>query len=187
MPGKGSRSLPALTLVLGGARSGKSRLAGQLAGACPGPRTFIATAEPSDREMVERIARHRADRSGQGWWTIEAPRDLAGALAAAPDGVVLVDCLTLWLSNLMLAGEDPAGATDALLEALAARAAPVVVVSNEVGWSLVPETPLGRAFRDAQGRLNQQVAAAAGLVVAVMAGLPVVLKGRLPADLPGAV
>lgn len=147
------------------------------------PRRYIATAEAFDDEMRARIARHRADR-GAGWTTVEAPRDLAGALAHAdPAEIVLVDCATLWLSNHMIADQDPETATEGLLAALAATAAPVVVVSNEVGWSIVPENALARAFRDAQGRLNQRLAAKAGLVVAVMAGLPVALKGALPPGL----
>jgi adenosylcobinamide kinase/adenosylcobinamide-phosphate guanylyltransferase len=130
--------------------------------------------------MAARIARHREDR-GTHWHTIEAPRDLPGALAAAPAGVVLIDCATLWLTNVMLADDgDVEAETAALLAALLARAQPVIVVSNEVGWSIVPENALARRFRDAQGRLNQRLAGAAGLVVAVMAGLPMVLKGRMP-------
>ncbi|MCX7644548.1 MAG: bifunctional adenosylcobinamide kinase/adenosylcobinamide-phosphate guanylyltransferase [Rhodobacteraceae bacterium] len=171
--------LPRLSLVLGGARSGKSRLAEALAALAPGPRSYIATAEPGDAEMAARIARHRADRAGGGWVTLEAPHDLAGALAAAR-GVVLIDCLTLWLSNRMLAGADPEAEAGALLAVLAAHPGPVVAVSNEVGWSIVPENALARAFRDAQGRLNQALAAEAGLVVAAIAGLPLALKGDLP-------
>lgn len=129
--------------------------------------------------MRARIAEHRDRRTG--WRTIEAPRDVAGALAqVAPGDAVLLDCATLWLTNVMLAGEDVAAAGDALMAALAACPAPVVVVTNEVGLSIVPENALARAFRDAQGRLNQRLAAQAGLAVAVWAGLPLVLKGRLP-------
>ena len=130
--------------------------------------------------MRDRIATHRQDR-GEGWETVDAPLDLAGALAAVPaDAAVLVDCATLWLTNHMLAEHDLALETGRLLAALAACAAPVVVVSNEVGWGIVPDNALARRFRDAQGRLNQQMAAQADLVVGVMAGLPFALKGRLP-------
>jgi adenosylcobinamide kinase/adenosylcobinamide-phosphate guanylyltransferase len=175
----GSLPLPALSLIIGGARSGKSRLAERLAGLHAGPRTYIATAEASDPEMAARIARHRSDRAGGSWRTVEVPHDLAGALAAS-EGLVLVDCLTLWLANRMLAGADPEAESGALVDALAAHPGPVICVSNEVGWSIVPDNALARAFRDEQGRLNQRVAAGAGLVVAAMAGLPLVLKGRLP-------
>ena len=127
-----------------------------------------------------RIAQHRADR-GAGWQTVEVPRDLAGALAAVPaDAVVLVDCATLWLTNHLLAEADLDAQSAGLLAALAACAAPVAVVSNEVGWGIVPDNALARRFRDAQGRLNQQMAAQADLVVAVMAGLPMALKGAVP-------
>lgn len=161
-------------LFLGGARSGKSRLAQQAAEACPGALTLIATAEPLDAEMAARIARHQADR-GPRWTLIEAPLALPQALAAAP-GVVLVDCLTLWLSNVMLAGQDVAAAEAALCGAIAARHDPLFLVSNEVGLGLVPETPLGRAFRDAQGRLNQAVAATVDRVDFVASGLALRLK-----------
>jgi adenosylcobinamide kinase/adenosylcobinamide-phosphate guanylyltransferase len=131
--------------------------------------------------MAAKIAAHR-DARGGGWRTVEAPVDVAPALAACdPRAVVLLDCATLWLSNRMLAGV-PGDAGDALLAALAGCPAPVVVVSNEVGMGVVPDTPLGRAFRGAQGRLNQRLAAAAGLAVLVVAGLPLVLKGALPGD-----
>lgn len=170
--------LPKLTLVIGGARSGKSALAERLVVASGRARTYIATAQPFDDEMRARIARHQAAR-GAGWRTVAAPTDVAGALRAA-EGVVLMDCATLWLSNHLLAGADIAAESAGLLAALAACAAPVVVVSNEVGWSIVPENALARAFRDHQGRLNQALAAEAGLVVAVMAGLPLVLKGAMP-------
>ena len=173
--------LPQISLVIGGARSGKSGLAERLVTGTGLTRRYIATAEAWDDEMRDRIARHRADR-GQGWITVEAPLDLTAALAQAQKAeVVLVDCATLWLTNHLLADHDLVQEGTGLLAALAACAAPVVVVSNEVGWGIVPENALARTFRDAQGRLNQQIAAQAGLVVGVMAGLPMVLKGRLPA------
>ncbi len=172
--------LPRLSLVLGGARSGKSRLAERLATGSARPRRYIATAEAWDDEMRDRIARHRADR-GDAWETVEAPLDLASALGAAGQGeVVLIDCATLWLTNHLLAEHDLAVETASLLAALAACPAPVIMVSNEVGWGIVPDNALARAFRDAQGRLNQHMAAQADLVVGVMAGLPMVLKGHLP-------
>ena len=164
-----------LTLVLGGARSGKSRHAESLVTAEPAPWTYVATAEPLDDEMRERIAAHRA-RRGDGWRAIEAPRDLAGALAGICDGAVLVDCLTLWLSNLMLADADIDAETARLETALASIAAPVVLVSNEVGSGIVPDNALARRFRDAQGRLNQRMAARADRVVLMVAGLPLVVK-----------
>lgn len=167
-----------LTLVLGGARSGKSRHAEALARATGLPRLYVATAEPFDDEMRERIDRHRADRAGDGWQTVEAPLDLAEALRAAraTGGVTLVDCATLWLSNLLLAERDVAAAQAELLATLAVSGGPVVIVSNEVGFGIVPETPLGRRFRDAQGRLNAALAAAADRVTLVVAGLPLDLK-----------
>jgi len=169
--------------VIGGARSGKSRLAEQLVTISGRPLVYIATAEAWDDEMRARIAAHQADR-GADWHTVEAPHDPSAALASVPAGAaVLIDCATLWLSNRLLAGADLAAETEALLAALAACEAPVVVVTNEVGWSIVPDNALARQFRDAQGRLNQHLASAAGLVVAVMAGLPLVLKGELPTEL----
>lgn len=174
------QGLPPLTVVLGGARSGKSRLAERLITATDCPRIYIATAEGWDDEMRARITQHRADR-GPEWDTWDAPHDLAAALTRVPSGaVVLLDCATLWLTNRMLAEADLVAEYAALLEALAACASPVVVVTNEVGLSIVPENALARRFRDEQGRLNQHLAAQAGLVVAVMAGLPLVLKGALP-------
>ena len=173
-------SLPKLTLIIGGARSGKSRLAERLVSACGCPRTYIATAQGWDDEMRTRIDLHK-DQRGDQWITVEAPLDLMGALADAKRAeVVLVDCATLWLSNQLLAEADLDAQSTLLLSAIAACLAPVIVVSNEVGWSIVPDNALARAFRDAQGRLNQQMAAQADLVVAVMAGLPIVLKGTLP-------
>ncbi len=169
--------------MIGGARSGKSRTAEALVAASGLPKTYIATAQPFDDEMRTRVAAHRADR-GSGWCTIEAPRDLATALAQAAKGVVLIDCATLWLTNVILADGDVAAETASLLGALRASANPVVIVSNEVGMSIVPENALARRFRDDQGRLNQILAAQADLVVAVMAGLALVLKGQMPKAAP---
>lgn len=167
------------TLVLGGARSGKSRHAEGLVRALPGgaPR-YIATAQAWDDEMAARIQTHRAQRDGQGWVTVEAPHDLAATLAAQPpDAPVLIDCLTLWLTNRMLAEADLAAESAALATAISAHPAPVVAVSNEVGLGIVPENALARAFRDAAGRLHQDLAAQADRVVLVVAGLPLAVKG----------
>lgn len=166
-----------LTLVLGGARSGKSRHAEELVERLPGPWSYIATAQAYDEEMAERIALHRS-RRGDGWQTLDAPHELAGALNGLPAGrPVLVDCLTLWLTNRMLAEADVEAESAALAEALAARDSETVVVSNEVGLSIVPENALARRFRDAQGRLNQMVAARADAVIFMVAGLPMRVKG----------
>jgi adenosylcobinamide kinase/adenosylcobinamide-phosphate guanylyltransferase len=162
--------------VLGGARSGKSRYAEGLMTALPPPWIFVATAEAGDAEMAERIAMHRA-RRGADWRTIEAPHDLAAVLAHGDGSApALVDCLTLWLSNRMLADADVEVEAAGLEAALARRAAPVVVVSNEVGFGIVPDNALARRFRDLQGRLNQRMAARAGRVVLMVAGLPLVVK-----------
>lgn len=167
-----------LTLILGGARSGKSRRAQALAEESSDRRVFIATAEAFDGEMADRIARHQADR-GPGWKTVEAPLDLSGVIMqqSSVDTVCLVDCLTLWLSNLMHADRDVAVETEALIRRLKNAVGPVVLVSNEVGLGLVPEKPLGRRFRDAQGRLNQEIAAVCHRVEFIAAGLPLTLKG----------
>lgn len=170
-------SIP-LTLVLGGARSGKSRHAESLIAALPAPWIYIATAEAGDDEMTARIAAHRA-RRGAIWRTIEAPRDLAAALAASASMPVLVDCMTLWLSNLLLAGADIDKEIERLEKALAAAAAPVVLVANELGSGIVPDHALGRQFRDLQGMLNQRIAARADRVVLMVAGLPLAVKGTL--------
>jgi adenosylcobinamide kinase/adenosylcobinamide-phosphate guanylyltransferase len=138
----------------------------------------VATAEPFDAEMKARIAEHRSRRGGQ-WQTVEAPLDLAGALEAAPAGaVVLVDCLTLWLNNLMYKERDIDAETARLEAALAIRRGAVVLVSNEVGSGIVPDNAEARRFRDLQGRLNQRIAARADHVVLLVAGLPMVVKGR---------
>ncbi len=166
-----------MTLVLGGARSGKSRYAEALTTAFPPPWTYIATAEALDQEMTERIAEHKK-RRGDGWQTVDAPRDLPAAILANPATTpILADCLTLWLSNLMLADQDIEAATERLDNALASRSAPTILVANEVGFGIVPENALARRFRDAQGRLNQLVAARADRVVLVVAGIPLVIKG----------
>ncbi len=173
-------TLKKISLVLGGAASGKSAFAEALVTDAGRPRVYIATAQPFDDEMRAKIATHRATR-GPDWRTLEAPYDLAAALATVTaDEVALIDCVTLWLSNLMLSDQDAAGAEARLGQALALCPAPVVMVSNELGQGVVPDTALGRAFRSAQGRLNQRLAARAELVVAVMAGLPLLLKGALP-------
>jgi cob(I)alamin adenosyltransferase len=166
---------PPLTLLLGGARSGKSRHAEALVAALPAPWVYIATAQPFDAEMQARIELHRS-RRGAGWQTMEAPLDLASALVEAGARPVLVDCLTLWLSNLMLHGHNIPAAVAAVETALAARAAPTVLVTNEVGLGIVPEHPLGRAFRDEAGALNQSMAARADRVLFMVAGLPLTLK-----------
>ena len=172
--------LPPLTLVLGAASSGKSAFAEALVLSRPGARRYIATAEAWDDEMRVKIAQHQAQR-GPDWRTIEAPLDIATAIAGTgPQDTILIDCATLWLSNHMLAGHDCEALSDDLIAALTACPARVVIVSNEVGLGLVPDTPLGRQFRDAQGRLNQRLAARADTVVFVVAGLPMVVKGEMP-------
>jgi len=171
-------ALPRSTLVLGGARSGKSAYAEGLIRDASIHAVYLATAEAGDAEMADRIARHRAAR-GDGWLTIEEPLDLIGTLDrfGRANRPVLVDCLTLWLSNLMHAERDIAAETAALAAAIGELAGPVVFVSNEVGQGIVPDNALARAYRDHAGRLNQAVAAAAERVVFVAAGLPMVLKG----------
>jgi adenosylcobinamide kinase/adenosylcobinamide-phosphate guanylyltransferase len=165
-----------LTLVLGGARSGKSRYAEWLIATYPKPWIYVATAEARDDEMAERIAAHKAKRDA-GWQTVEAPQDLADALKAAPsDAAVLVDCLTLWLSNLMEGAFDIETQTTRLQAALGERAGPTVLVSNEVGLGIVPDNALARRFRDLQGTLNQRLAAQAARVIMMVAGLPVPVK-----------
>lgn len=170
-------TLPPLTLVLGGARSGKSRHAEALIEAAAPASLYLATAEALDDEMAERIRHHRA-RRGARWTTREEPLDLATALSqvARPERPVLVDCVTLWLSNLLLAGRGVDAAIAALLDTLPRLAGPVVLVANEVGLGIVPENALARAFRDHAGRLNQAIAARAQRVVFLAAGLPLTLK-----------
>jgi adenosylcobinamide kinase/adenosylcobinamide-phosphate guanylyltransferase len=151
---------PTAHLVLGGARSGKSRHAEALVRAMPGPWIYVATAEARDDEMAERIARHRQERGPQ-WHTVEAPRALAEAIETAPEGApVLVDCLTLWLTNVMLADEDVEAACRQL-----------------VGFGIVPDNALARRFRDHAGLLNQRLAAVVDEVILMVAGLPLTVKG----------
>lgn len=165
------------TLILGGARSGKSRFAEELAQAAPGRRIYIATAEALDDEMAQRIAHHRLQR-GDGWQTVECPLALADAITAhaVPDVVVLVDCLTLWLSNLMMADADIAAECGRLADAISAAPGTLLLVSNEVGQGIVPDNALARRFRDEAGRLNQAIARIADAVWFVTAGIPTRLK-----------
>ncbi|KQM22292.1 adenosylcobinamide kinase/adenosylcobinamide phosphate guanyltransferase [Novosphingobium sp. Leaf2] len=164
-------------LVLGGARSGKSRYAQSRAEAHAGTLAYIATAQALDGEMATRIARHRQDR-GPRWITLEESLDLAGAIerASSQADAILVDCLTLWLSNLMMAQADLRQATQTLENAIAACSCPLVLVSNEVGLGIVPDNALARAFRDEAGRLNQAIAAQADEAQFIAAGLPLRLK-----------
>lgn len=170
-----------VALVLGGARSGKSRYAMSLAEGFPRPRLFVATCEPGDEEMQARIANHRQER-GPDWETREACLDLPDLLAHPPGGygVLLVDCLTMWLFNLMLKENANQAGMEAecqgLAQALAAAPTPTILVSNEVGWGIVPDNLLAREFRDQAGWLHQKVAKVADLVVLLVAGLPVVIK-----------
>ena len=164
-----------VVLLLGGARSGKSRIAQARAEALAGELVYVATGEALDAEMAERIARHRADR-GPRWRTVESPIDLPDAIGRENGRVLLVDCLTLWLSNLLLGERDIAAATDQLLAALDAASGTVLLVSNEVGLGIVPENALARRFRDEAGRMNQRVAAVADEVLLVAAGLTLRMK-----------
>jgi len=176
----------ATTLVLGGARSGKSAFAERLVRETRRAPIYLATATSGDDEMKQRIAHHRAAR-GDGWRTIEEPLALADTLAREDhsDAAILVDCLTLWLSNLFGAGRDIERESQQLSRSLREMRSTIVLVSNEVGLGLVPETPLGREFRDAQGRLNQLVAASVANVAFVAAGLPMWLKrNQAPENMP---
>ena len=167
--------IPHLSLVLGGARSGKSRHAEALVEARPAPWTYIATAQAWDEERRARIAEHRAGRPA-GWETVDAPLDLPETIAAHAGRPILVDCLTLWLTNLILAERDTAQAGAALLAACERASAPLVLVGNEVGLGIVPDNALARRFRDEAGRLHQALAARAGRVVFMVAGLPMQVK-----------
>lgn len=167
--------LPPLTLVIGGARSGKSQHAESLIRRSAPPWLYLATAEPGDEEMTQRIADHRQQRGSQ-WQTREVPHELADAISELSDGSALIDCLTLWLSNILLAERDIGAEADRLVAALETAQVPIVAVSNEVGLGIVPDTELGRVFRDAQGRLNQRVATIADRVILMTAGIPLTIK-----------
>lgn len=177
-----NRPLPPLSLVLGGARSGKSALAESWVEAeakrLGATALYLATGRAWDAEMEARVAAHRA-RRGDAWETVEEPLAVAALLPTLPPcRPVLLDCLTLWITNHILEDHDTAAEIDALAAALAAAPGPVVCVSNEVGLGIVPDNALSRAFRDAQGLVNQRVAAAAQRVVFVAAGLPLTLKSE---------
>ncbi len=178
-----SSALARVTLVLGGARSGKSRYAETAIERAAGGGTYLATATIEDEEMRARVAAHRA-RRGPHWRTIEEPLAIAPILenGAADGRPILVDCLTLWLAGLLRAEGDPTAETERLLAALAAAPGPLLLIANEVGLGIVPEHPLGRSFRDAAGLLNQRVAAAADRVVFIAAGLPMLLKDTVPVE-----
>jgi len=165
------------TLVVGGARSGKSAFAERLVADSGREPVYLATAEALDAEMAERIAHHR-DRRGPAWRTVEEPLDLAGAIARhdRPDTFILVDCLTLWLSNLMAAGADIEAETERLCATIPAVNGALVLVGNEVGLGIVPERADVRAYRDSHGRLNQAVATACDQVILMACGLPLRLK-----------
>ena len=169
---------PRLSLVLGGARSGKSAFAESLLLSSPPPWIYVATAEALDAEMAERVAKHRARRDAR-WRTIEAPHQLAVALAEVPQNApLLVDCLSFWLSNRLLVGADLNAEIEVIVDALASRKeALTVAVSSEVGLATVPENALARAFRDATGDLHQAVARVAGSVTLTIAGCPLKVKG----------
>lgn len=164
-------------LVLGGARSGKTRFAQEQTERLPGELFYLATAQALDEEMADRISRHQAER-GARWRTVEAPIDLAGAIRShsEPGNVLLVDCLTLWLSNLMLAELDPVPAIQGLLAAIADVPGKIILVSNEVGLGIVPDNALARRFRDSAGIVNQTIAQIVSSVIFVTAGLPIVVK-----------
>lgn len=174
-----TQSSGSVTLVLGGARSGKSRYAETICRQTERALIYVATAEAYDDEMKARIAQHRADRAADGWQTIEEPKDLAAVLRreAVPGRVLLVDCLTLWLTNHLLGGADIGAEIERLCAAVGAASGDVVLVANEVGFGIVPENKLARSFRDHAGRLNQRIAALADKVTLVVAGFPVQVKG----------
>lgn len=174
--------LPKLSFILGGAASGKSAYAESLFTEHAGTRTYLATAQSFDSEMKNKITRHKTMR-GEGWQTLERPIDIAPVfLDTSTESAILFDCATLWLSNLLLADKNIEEAVENLLKALNSCTVPVVIVSNEVGAGIVPTEALSRRFREAQGRLNQRLAAQADYAALVVAGLPLTLKGAAPRD-----
>ncbi len=181
-----TRSEKRLVLITGGSRSGKSSHALVLAETFPGPRYFVATCPPLDEEMAARILRHKKAREGSAWVTIEETTDLAGALSKSKDaGVVLIDCLTLWINNLLF--ESHAGGASLteeivsercrrLMAAISDNPATVILVTNEVGMGIIPENPVSRLYRDLAGRCNQVIAEAATEVYLMVSGLPLRIK-----------
>lgn len=167
-------------LVIGGAASGKSAYAEQLITATERPRVYLATAQAFDEEMKDKVVAHQLSR-GPNWKTIEEPVAISRTIRERkPDEVLLIDCLTLWITNLVLGEHDISAMCDELESALQNAPCPIVMVTNEVGQGIVPDNALSRQFRAAQGRLNQSIAAECNQVIAVMAGLPLALKGALP-------
>lgn len=173
--------IPSFSMVIGGASSGKSSFAEKLVTAAPGPNFYVATAQAFDDEMRLKINQHKEMRAGDNWLTVEAPIHIGEVLHEIPaDGTALIDCATMWLTNVLLGDHDLEAAIAELLSTIAAAAPRIVVVTNEVGQGIVPDNALARQFRQAQGQLNARMAAQADLVVNVIAGLPMVLKGALP-------
>lgn len=172
--------LPQVSLVLGGASSGKSSFAERMVVSAEIPKVYLATAQAFDTEMRTKITEHQDDR-GPNWTTIEAPFDASAQLDSVATGqVVLLDCATMWLTNQLLANADLDAEGAKLLASIRDCASPVVVVSNEIGMGIVPENDLARRFRVVQGRLNVQLGQLADLAITVIAGLPMTLKGTLP-------
>lgn len=173
--------MPIRTLVIGGQRSGKSRYAEELVAASGLAPVYIATGTAGDASMRDRIDAHRA-RRGEGWRTVEEPLDLAGAVSreSGPGFHVLVDCLTLWVANLIAEGRDPGAEVRGVVEALARVGGPVTIVTGEVGLGVIPDNALARRYADALGETNQAIAAAVDRVILVSAGLPLTLKAEQP-------